>query len=83
MDELAASESTDPEVAPEGVHASVLPGVTGVVVFSSVCLMSAKVIGVDLEDVVDEGLSDIPKAGRIPDVEIDDFAITSPDTRPV
>lgn len=81
MDELAASESTDPEVAPEGVHASVLPGVTGVAVFSSVCLMSAKVI--DLEDVGDEGLSDIPEVGRIPDMETDDFAVTSPDTRPV
>lgn len=70
-------------MAPEGVHASVFPGVISVAVFSSVCLMSAKVIGVDLEDVGGEGLSDIPEVGRIPDMEIDDFAVTSPDTRPV
>lgn len=83
IDELVASESIDPEVAPEGFHASVVPGVTDVAVFSNVCLISAKVMGVDLEDIGDEGLSDIPKVGRIPDVESDDCAITSPDTRPV
>ena len=83
MGELVASESIDLEVTPEGFHVSVVPGVTDVAVFSNVCLVSAKVIGVDLEDIGDERLSDIPKVGRIPDVEIDDFSITSPDTRPV
>lgn len=59
-----------------------VPRVTDVAVFSNVCLVSAKVMGVDLED-IDEGLSDIPKVGRNPDVEIDGFAVTSPDIRPV
>lgn len=58
-------------------------GVTDVAVFPNVCFISVKVIGKDLEDMDDEGLSDIPKVGSISDVEIDDFAVTPPDTRPV
>lgn len=83
MGELVASESIDPEVATEGFSVSLVPGVTDVAVFSNVCLMSANVIGIDLEDIDDEGLSDIPKVGRLPGMEIDDFAVTSSDTRPV
>lgn len=52
-------------------------------VLPNVCLMSTKVVGIVLEDIDNEGLSDIPKVGRIPDVEIDDIAIIFPDTRPV
>lgn len=83
MGEVVAFEIIDPEAAPEGFNGSVVPGVTDGVVFSNVCLISAKVVGIDLEDIDNEGLSDIPKVGRIPDVEIDDIAITSSDTRAV
>lgn len=83
MGEVVAFEIIDPAAAPEEFNGNVVPGVTDVVVFSNACLMSAKVVGIDLEDIDNEGLSDIPKVGRIPDVEIDDVAITSPDTRPV
>lgn len=83
MGEAAAFEMIDSEAASEIFDGSVVPGVTDVVVFSNVCLMSAKVIGIDFEDIDNEGLSDIPKVGRVPVVEIDDIAITSPSTRPV
>lgn len=81
--EVVAFEITDSEVATEGFDGSVVPGVIDVVVFPNICLMSTKVVGIDLEDIDNEGLSDIPKIGRIPDLELDDIAITSPDTRPI
>lgn len=83
MGEVEVFEMIDPEVAPEGCSGSTVPGVIYVVVFSNVCLVSAKGVEIDLEDIDNEGLSDICKVGRIPDVEIGDTAITSPDVRPV
>lgn len=83
MGEVVAFEIIEPEAAPEGFDGNIVPRVIVVVVFSNVCLMSTKMVGTDLEDIDNEGLSDIPKVGRIPDVEIDDIAITSPDIRAV
>lgn len=83
MGEVVFFEIIDPEVAQEGFDGSVVTGVTNMLVLPNVCLMSTKVVGIVLEDIDNEGLSDIPKAGRIPDVEIDDIAITFPDARPV
>ena len=83
MGVVVAFEIIDPEVAPEGFDGGAVLGVTEEVVFSNICLMSTEVVGIDREDIDNEGLSDICKVGRISDVEIDDIAITSPDTRPV
>lgn len=83
MGEVVAFEIIEPEAAPEGFDGNIVPRVIVVIVFSNVCLMSTKMVGTDLEDIDNEGLSDIPKVGRIPDVEIDDIAITSPDIRAV
>lgn len=55
MGEAAAFEMIDYEVASEIFDGSVVPGVTDVVVFSNVCLMSAKVTGIDFEDIDNEG----------------------------
>lgn len=83
MGEVVAFEIIEPEAAPEGFDGNIVPRVIVVVVFSNVCLKSTKMVGTDLEDIDNEGLSDIPKVGRIPDVEIDDIAITFPDIRAV
>lgn len=83
MGEVVFFGIIDPEVTQEGFDQCVVSGVTDMVVLPNVYLMSSKVVGIVLEDIDDEGLSDIPQVGRILDVEIDDIAITFPDTRPV
>ena len=49
MGEVAAFEMIYSEAATEIFDLSVVPGVTVVVVFSNVCLKSAKVTGIDFE----------------------------------
>lgn len=83
MGEVVAFEIIEPEAAPERFDGNIVPRVIVVIVFSNVCLMSTKMVGTDLEDIDNEGLSDIPKVGRIPDMATDDIAITSPDIRAV
>lgn len=65
----------------EGLGGTVLPGVINVVVLSNVCLISCQLVGRALKDVDNEGLSEIPKVGKIPDVELSDAAKASVETR--
>lgn len=57
MGEVVAFEITDPEMAPERIDGSVVPGVTDVVIFSNVCLTSANVGVIALKGVDNEGFS--------------------------
>lgn len=67
----------------EGFDESVIPGVTGMAVFSNVGRIAAKVVGGNVEDIDNEVLSEIPKEGRLSDVEINGITVTSLETRPI
>lgn len=60
-----------------------VPGVTGVAVFSNVCRMCAKVVGGSVEDTDNEVLSEIPKVGKLSEMTIDGITVASLETRPI
>lgn len=83
MGEVVVFEIIDFVVVLEEFNGNVVLGVIDVVVFLNACLMLVKVVGIDFEDIDNEGFLDIFKVERIFDVEIDDVVIIFLDIRSV